>query len=88
MPPGATGYATGGRATDDLADGVAANERLGRAFERLTVDQRTLLVLYHLHHYPVAEVARLVGRPEGTVKRRLSEARTALQRELEVEDRG
>ena len=88
VPPGATGYATGGRATDDLADGVAANERLGRAFERLTVDERTLLVLYHLHHYPVAEVARLVGRPEGTVKRRLSEARTALQRELEVEDRG
>ena len=85
---GEPAYTTRERAEGDLGDGIAANERLTRAFERLTVDQRTLLVLYHLHHYPVAEVARLVGRPDGTVKRRLSEARTALQHELEVEDRG
>lgn len=85
---GEAAYATRGPSAGDLGDGVAANERLARAFERLTIDQRTVLVLYHLHHHPVAEVARLLGRPEGTVKRRLSEARSALQRELEVEDRG
>ncbi len=91
VEPGADGepaYATRERADGDLGESIAANERLTRAFERLTVDQRTVLVLYHLHHYPVAEVARLLARPEGTVKRRLSEARSALQRELEVEDRG
>ena len=87
-PAVATGYGTGGRAAVDPADGIAGNQRLARAFERLSVDQRAVLVLHHLHHHPVAEVARLLGRPEGTVKRWLSEARRALQHELEVEDRG
>ncbi len=38
---GEPAYATRERAEGDLGDGIAANERLTRAFERLTVDQRT-----------------------------------------------
>jgi RNA polymerase sigma-70 factor (ECF subfamily) len=58
---------------------------LNRAFERLTVDQRQLLVLHHLGHQPVTEIARQLGIPVGTAKWRLHRARRALERELEVE---
>ncbi len=82
LPPGARGYATG----DSMADDVAGAQRLGRAFDRLTVDQRTALVLHHLHHRSVAEIAIALGRPAGTIKWRLHDAREALQRALEAED--
>ena len=53
------------------------------AFDRLTVDQRALLVLHHMHGYGVREIGAWLGIPTGTVKWRLSRARTALKRELE-----
>jgi RNA polymerase sigma-70 factor (ECF subfamily) len=53
------------------------------AFARLTVDQRALLVLHHLHGYGVREIADWMGIPSGTVKWRLNRARNALRRELE-----
>ena len=53
------------------------------AFARLTVDQRAILVLHHLHGYGVREVADWLGIPVGTVKWRLSRARKALQQELD-----
>jgi RNA polymerase sigma-70 factor (ECF subfamily) len=53
------------------------------AFERLSVDQRAILVLHHIHGYAVREIAAWLGIPTGTVKWRLSRARNALQRELE-----
>src|SRR5688500_8784150 len=53
------------------------------AFARLTVDQRTILVLHHLHGYGVREIASWLGIPTGTVKWRLSRARAALQHELD-----
>lgn len=55
------------------------------AFARLTVDQRAILVLHHLHGYGVSEMAGWLGIPAGTVKWRLSRARQALRRELEGE---
>ncbi len=53
------------------------------AFDQLTVDQRAILVLHHLHGYGVREIAEWLGIPSGTVKWRLSRARKALQRELD-----
>ena len=70
-----------------LDDALAANDRLERAFSRLSVDRRTVLVLYHLHDLSVGEIAAAIGRPAGTVKWRLSDARSALRRELEIENR-
>ena len=55
------------------------------AFARLSVDQRTILVLHHMHGYGVREIAAWLGIPAGTVKWRLSRARHALRRELEAE---
>jgi RNA polymerase sigma-70 factor, ECF subfamily len=56
-----------------------------RAFERLTVDQRALLLRHHLEREPLTDIAVLLGIPEGTVKSRLYAARAALQRALEAE---
>ena len=53
------------------------------AFNRLSVDQRALLVLHHLHGYDVREIAAWLGIPTGTVKWRLSQARAALAASLE-----
>jgi RNA polymerase sigma-70 factor (ECF subfamily) len=53
------------------------------AFDRLSVDQRSLLVLHHMHGYDVREIAAWLGIPAGTVKWRLSRARRALASELE-----
>jgi RNA polymerase sigma-70 factor (ECF subfamily) len=53
------------------------------AFDRLTVDQRSMLVLHHLHGYGVDEIAVWLGIPAGTVKWRLSRARRALAAQLD-----
>lgn len=53
-----------------------------QAFSRLSVDQRSILVLHHLHGYGVREIATWLGIPSGTVKWRLSRARKALAAEL------
>ena len=53
-----------------------------QAFDRLSVDQRAILVLHHLQGYGVREIATWLGIPSGTVKWRLSRARAALADEL------
>jgi RNA polymerase sigma-70 factor (ECF subfamily) len=53
------------------------------ALQQLPNDQRRALVLHHLADLSVAEVAREVGAPEGTVKARLSRGRAALAALLE-----
>ena len=53
-------------------------DTLGAALDRLTFDQRSILVLHHLEGHEVAELAVILGVPVGTVKSRLHTARTAL----------
>jgi RNA polymerase sigma-70 factor (ECF subfamily) len=48
------------------------------AVRRLPAPLRDVVLLHYWADLPVAEVARLLRRPEGTVKRRLYEARRAL----------
>ncbi len=49
-----------------------------RALQTLPLGQRQVLVLHHLLDLPVASVAAELGVPEGTVKSRLSRARSAM----------
>lgn len=70
-----------GNSSPDAGDDMVA---LTAAFERLSVDQRHLLVMHHLHRVPVADLARELGIPEGTTKWRLHAARAALTRALEA----
>ena len=75
--------------SDDPAidDRTADADGFDRAFARLSVDDRALLVLHHLQECPVAEIAAVLGSPEGTIKSRLHRARAALESALAKESR-
>ena len=67
------------------SDGVAAaSTRLDvqAALAVLPEPQRVAVVLVELEEIPVAEVAQLLGVPEGTVKSRCARGRLALARQL------
>ena len=76
--------AAGSPAFDDV---TASAESFDRAFNRLSGDERAILVLRHRDDLPVAEIAARLGIPDGTVKSRLYAARRSLQRALAREDR-
>jgi RNA polymerase sigma-70 factor (ECF subfamily) len=73
--------------TDSSAYSSPAPEVSGfdQAFDRLTVDQRALLVAHHVDGFTVVDLAARLGIPEGTVKSRLHTARGALEKALEAE---
>jgi RNA polymerase sigma-70 factor (ECF subfamily) len=83
-PAGATEPASPDRPLDDRA---ADADAFNRAFARLSVDDRSVLVLHHLQERPVAEIAAVLGAPEGTIKSRLHRARAALESALAKESR-
>jgi RNA polymerase sigma-70 factor (ECF subfamily) len=64
---------------------VAEREALDRAFGRLTIDQRSILVLHHLERQPLSVIAETLGIPVGTAKSRLHTARSTLERLLAEE---
>lgn len=64
---------------DLSADHVA----LVAALRQLPTAQREVIALHHLGDLPVAEVARALGVPAGTVKARLSRGRAALAQLLD-----
>ncbi|MPZ11718.1 MAG: sigma-70 family RNA polymerase sigma factor, partial [Kiloniellaceae bacterium] len=53
-----------------------------RALDSLSVDFRTVVILVEINGHSYAEVAELLGVPIGTVRSRLSRARSHLQRAL------
>lgn len=71
----------------DVSDSLAENEAIRSAFAHISAQHRTYLVLHYVEHRSVAEIAAIVGAPEGTVKWRLSEARSALEKRLARENR-
>lgn len=60
-------------------------DQIERAFGRLSVDDRSMLVLHHLEQHSVAEIAAVLAIPVGTAKSRLFSARRSLERALEAE---
>ena len=70
-----------------IEDETARLDELERAFDRLSVAQRSLLALHHLDRRSVGELAAILNVPEGTVKWRLHAAREALERSLAEERR-
>jgi RNA polymerase sigma-70 factor (ECF subfamily) len=73
----------------DPGDYLTVNDRdqLERAFRRLTVEQRSVLVFHHYVGLPIAEVAERLGIPVGTAKSRLHHATAALRSSLDADDR-
>jgi RNA polymerase sigma-70 factor (ECF subfamily) len=72
-------------AVPDAADAGIARAAVVAAFDRLSVEERHLLVLHHLYDMPLAQIARQLRIPLGTAKSRLWGARRHLERALEAE---
>jgi RNA polymerase sigma-70 factor, ECF subfamily len=66
---------------------VDDRDQLERAFRRLTLEQRSVLVFHHVLGLPVPEIARRLGIPLGTAKSRLRHATAALRASLDADDR-
>jgi RNA polymerase sigma-70 factor (ECF subfamily) len=75
-----------GHAVSDPTTRVDTAIMVERALLRLPLEQRAVVVAVDMQGYSVAETARLLGVPEGTVKSRCSRARAKLARTLEHVD--
>lgn len=75
--------AIGGR-HDEHAMDPAVSMVMRQAMERLPEEQRTVVVEVDLMGWPIADVARRLGIPEGTVKSRRARARATLRRQLHL----
>ena len=72
-------FAGAGRLHDDLI-------ALRAALAALPEDQRVVVVLHHVEELPVAEIARLLRVPAGTVKSRLARARARLAESMRIKE--
>jgi DNA-directed RNA polymerase specialized sigma24 family protein len=66
---------------------VNDRDQLDRAFRRLTLEQRAVLVFHHYVGLSLPDVAIRLGIPLGTAKSRLHRATTALRASLEADAR-
>ncbi len=57
-------------------------ECIARAVERLSEAYRTTLIMHDIEGYTHAEIAEILGVPEGTSKSRLSAARAQMRQDL------
>ena len=65
---------------------VDDRDRLDRAFRRLSIDHRAVIVLHHHVGLPLVEVGRILGIPTGTTRSRLHYALRAMRESLERDD--
>ena len=79
--------AGGGPSSAPAADRFGEAEAIRAAFERLDLPTRTLLALHYVEGQPLADIARSMSQPVGTIKWRLSNARRALEHALKAEQR-
>src|SRR5262245_36620312 len=71
----------------DHAGPIADRDQLERGFARLRPEQRAVLVLHHFNGFSTAEIAGILGIPEGTARSRLHYATTAMRAALEADAR-
>lgn len=70
----------------ELAVRADDEQRLERAWKYLEAEQRTLLALHDIEGYSLAELNKITGVKEGTLKSRLHRARIRLGRLLERDE--
>ena len=76
-----------GQGSGDHQDSIANADQLERGLRRLTVDQRTVLVLSYYLDLSLADAALTLGIPLGTMKSRLSRAIDALRASIDATER-
>ncbi|CAN5686581.1 sigma-70 family RNA polymerase sigma factor [soil metagenome] len=76
-----------GASISDDTKSVADREQLERGFSRLKPEHRAVVVLHYYSGFSAAEIARILGVPEGTARSRLHYATAALRAALEADAR-
>ena len=76
------------QAVDDTTEGFAGRDELDRAFGRLTLELRAVLILHFVHDLRIEDAAQVLGIPPGTVKSRIHRAKDELRAALEADARG
>ena len=71
----------------DDTKSVADREQLERGFSRLKPEQRAVVVLHYYSGFSAAEIAPMLGIPEGTARSRLHYATQAMRAALEADAR-
>ena len=71
----------------DDTKSVADREQLERGFGRLKPEQRAVVVLHYYSGFSAAEIARILGVPEGTARSRLHYATEAMRAALQADAR-
>jgi RNA polymerase sigma-70 factor (ECF subfamily) len=69
----------------DAIDTVHDRDQLERAFRRLSIDHRAVVVLHHYMDFSVPATAEALGVPEGTVRSRLHYAMRGLRAALDAD---
>ena len=73
-------------ATDALSE-VHDRDQLERAFRRLSVEHRAVVVLHYYLDLSIAEIADTLGVSEGTVKSRVHHAMRGLRAAIDADAR-
>lgn len=71
----------------DPSRAVGDRDQLERAFRRLSIDHRAVVVLHYYLDAPLDRVAEMLGIPAGTARSRLHHAMRALRAELDADAR-
>jgi len=74
-------------AVADVQANVAAHDQLERGLRRLSPDERVVLVLTYYVDLPLADAARALDVPVGTLKSRLHRAIRSLRAAIDADDR-
>jgi RNA polymerase sigma-70 factor, ECF subfamily len=72
----------------DMSTSIADRDRLGQELGRLSIDQRTVMVLHFYVDLPLTDVANLLEIPIGTAKSRLHRGLELLRGAMETEPDG
>jgi RNA polymerase sigma-70 factor (ECF subfamily) len=73
-------------AVPDASQALAEHDRLNRAFDALSPDQRIAVVLHHVLDLSIPRIAATLAVPEGTVKSRLHSGLGRLRAALQLDD--
>ena len=73
--------------TPDTQRALAVRDQLARGFQRLSPEQRTVIVLHHYLGLSLAESAEALAIPLGTMQSRLSRATQVMRAALDADER-
>jgi RNA polymerase sigma-70 factor (ECF subfamily) len=75
------------RSAPDAIPELIDRDQLERAFRRLDIEERTVIVLHHIEGFLLTEIADVLGIPVGTVKSRLHRGKRAMRAALDSDSR-